>query len=244
MFAGTPRHLRAQYPARDTHRSLVVPPESHRYQPAAGLPGRTAARYPRCARSGRDRRAGPRPTARRPMRCAPMQSGSRARCVGSGDGFVWSIPSRDSSSVCFPCDSPGALPKWTRSVRASRPTRPPARDAPSSTCSPGPARAVGVPPPPPRHVESVSQVPTQDGARPAMQCARSCLPRPLPRCVCHDASPPSTRTDGDSERSLCEETRCLRIAEFSWLRMRLGVRIRRRLYREAWRVSPPPRGCP
>ena len=43
MFARTPRHLYAQDPARDTHCSLVLPPEPHHHQPAAGLSGRTVS---------------------------------------------------------------------------------------------------------------------------------------------------------------------------------------------------------
>jgi len=52
MFAGPPRHLCAQEPARDPDRSLIPSPESYHVQPAARLPGGVAARHPRCARSG------------------------------------------------------------------------------------------------------------------------------------------------------------------------------------------------
>ena len=56
LFAGTPRHLCAEVPARDTHRSLVLPREPHHLQPAARLRRRSAARD-REARAA-DRRLG------------------------------------------------------------------------------------------------------------------------------------------------------------------------------------------
>ena len=38
------------------------------------------------------------------------------------------------------------------------------------------------------------------------------------------------RIRNESKQSLCEEIRCLRIAEFLWPRMWLGIRIRRRSF--------------
>ena len=79
LLAGTPWHLYAQDPARDTDCSLVLPREPHHHQPAARLPGGSAARRTRRARSG----GGPRRARPEPGRRGQCAAPRRGRTPGA-----------------------------------------------------------------------------------------------------------------------------------------------------------------
>ena len=149
LFVRAPRHLCAQDPARDAHRSLVLSPEPHHVQRVAGLSRGPAAGNPGRARGGGGTRG---------AGLEPSRSGERAshRCgrtsgrdaMGAAPGAAG--PSRPGDRHRIASPSARSVCRRGRGGTRPAPQRSGAASAshPGRRATPGAARAIGVSPSP------------------------------------------------------------------------------------------------
>ena len=173
MFAGTPRHLRAQDPARREGAPLVLPREPYDHQPAGRLSGGAPGGHARRSGSGGGcRRGGAEPGGGgergAPPRGRWRRRASRRDALGAPPGAP--RPSRREPRHRAPPRT--ACPVHRRDGRGAHTAgdrlRAESAACPHRRAAPRTARSVGVPAPPSRGDESQPGAPTQEGPDPPL----------------------------------------------------------------------------